>query len=167
MPTLFKIQGPFPVPFYIGKGGRTIRGENIGEFWAAHHSIEDNYGCYVFAIRAGRGYTPVYVGQAKVSFRQEIFAPHKVVKYQEALAECAKGTPVVFVICSPLKKGPRNVSHIEDLEDYLIQTAVSVNPNLKNIQGTTQEEWGIVGVLRGGSGKKGKAAAEFTRCMKI
>jgi hypothetical protein len=83
------------------------------------------------------------------------------------LADYAKGTPVIFLVASPVKKGARNLSHIGDLEDFLIQTAVSVNPNLLNIQGTAQADWGIAGVIRAGKGKRSNAAGEFVRCLKI
>ena len=66
-----------------------------------------------------------------------------------------------------MKKGARNLAHIVDLEDFLIQTAVSVNPDLLNIQGTAQADWGIAGVLRAGQGKRSIAATEFVRCLKM
>jgi len=43
-------------------------------------------GGYIFAIRAGKGFTPWYVGQAKKSFKQEIFTPHKKDIYNCVLA---------------------------------------------------------------------------------
>lgn len=167
MATLFTVHGPLAVPVYSGKGGRTITPEDISKFWKTNGALEAAFGCYVFAIRAGRGYTPGYVGQAKKTFKQEVFSPHKLAKYQQFLADYAKGTPVIFLVASPVKTGARNLSHVGDLEDFLIQTAVSVNPNLLNIQGTAQAEWGITGVLRAGKGKRSYAAREFVRCLKI
>ena len=167
MPTIFTVQGPLEIPVYSGKGGRTITPEDISAFWATNKDVQSAYGCYVFAIRAGKGYTPGYVGQAKKTFKQELFAPHKLAKYQQFLADYAKGTPVLFLIACPVKKGARNLAHIADLEDFLIQTAVSVNPDLLNIQGTAQADWGISGVLRAGQGKRSIAATEFMRCLKM
>ena len=36
MTTMFSPEGPFEVPFYQGKGGRTITDDNIQEFWKKH-----------------------------------------------------------------------------------------------------------------------------------
>ena len=59
----------------------------------------------------------------------------------------------------------RDCPAIKQAEDYLIQTAVSRNPNLLNVKGTEKENWGISGVLRGGSGKPSKAARELKRTL--
>ena len=52
-----------------------------------------------------------------------------------------------------------------DLEDYLIQTAVSKNPDLLNVKGTELEKWGIGGVIRGGKGKRSSSATELVKAL--
>ncbi len=43
---------------------------------------------------------------------------------------------------------------INDLEKFLIQSAVPKNPNILNVQNTKNlPAWGIKGVIRGGKGK--------------
>ena len=167
MATTFSVEGPFEVPLYQGKACRTITDENVKSFWTANHAVAKRRGCYVFGIRAGKGWTPGYVGKATKSFKQEAFAHHKLTRYQQFLADYQKGTPVLFFVVLPIKKGKANAAHIGDLERFLIQTGMAANPELLNIKGTKEAEWGIAGVLRSGQGKPSKAASEFKKLMKL
>lgn len=167
MPTLFTVIGPCEVPVYQGKAGRTITDENVREFWAANPELESRRGCYVFGVRAGKGLTPAYVGKATKSLRQEVFAHHKLTRYQQFLVDYRKGTPVLFFLLAPQRKGAPNSAHIGELEDFLIQTGLAANPDLLNIKGTKAEEWGISGVLRGGKGKPSNSAQLFRRLMNL
>jgi hypothetical protein len=83
------------------------------------------------------------------------------------LAMYEKGTPVMFFVSYPTKKGVPNKSEIRDLEDFLIQVGRAVNPALRNIIGVQQPKWGIKGVIRGGKGKASKAAKDFSRVFKL
>jgi hypothetical protein len=167
MPTQFTVDGPREVPFYQGRAGRTITDDNVKEFWTSNIAIGSRTGCYVFGIRAGRGFTPGYVGQATRSFKQEVFTHHKLTRYQQFLADRQRGTPILFFVVSPTRKGAVNASHIGQLEDFLLQAGVAANPHLMNIKGTKVEEWGIAGVIRGGGGKPSTSASEFRLLMKI
>jgi len=163
----FSVRGPFIVPSYKGKGGRTITQQGVKRFWDKHSEYAGRRGCYVFGIRAGKGGSPAYVGMATKAFKKEVFAPHKLSRYQEFLADDAKGTPVVFLLVAPTKKGAPNVSQIEALEKFMIQVAVARNPHLLNVQGTRSAEWSVAGVIRGGAGKPSKAAAKFRKFMAL
>ena len=88
-------------------------------------------------------------------------------QYQQYLADVRRGTPILFFVVAPKKKGAPNSKHIAQLEDFLIQAGVAANPLFLNIQGTKIEEWGITGVLRGGKGKKSESARDFIKLMKI
>jgi len=167
MKTVFTVEGPFKVPVYVGKGSRTIDEENLWQFWEKIPSLAEKRGCYAFGIRAAKGSTPGWVGKATKNFRQEVFSPHKLAKYQRFLADYRKGTPILFFLVAPLKKGAPNVSHINDLESFLIQVGMSANPDLLNVKGTKFEKWGIAGVLRGGKGKPNNAAKQFRQLMKM
>jgi hypothetical protein len=167
MATVFSVEGPIEVPTYQGRAGRTITDDNVRQFWEANGELADGRGCYVFGIRAGKGLTPAYVGKATNSFKYEVFAHHKLTRYQQFLADYQKGTPVLFFVIAPTKRGTPNKTHIEELEKFLIQTGQAANPELLNIRGTKAEEWGIAGVLRGGKGKPSKRAREFRRLMKL
>jgi hypothetical protein len=107
------------------------------------------------------------VGKATKSYRQEIFSPHKLSRYQQFLTDYLKGTPVFFFVYAPTRRGPANALHIGKLEDFLIQAGVAANPHLLNIKGTKEEEWGIAGVIRGGKGKTSADARMFRQMMKI
>jgi hypothetical protein len=167
MPTIFSVNGPIEVPCYQGRAGRTITDDNVREFWDRNPDLADKRGCYVFGIRAGRGLTPAYVGQATQAFKQEVFAHHKLTRYQQFLADYQKGTPILFFILAPMKRGAPNRTHIGELEDFLIQTGQAANPHLLNVKGTKAEEWGIAGVMRGGKGKPSASARQFRRLMKL
>ncbi len=166
MATTFLVEGPLNVPYYQGKAGRTITDDDIKTFWLKHEVISKGRGCYVFGIRAGKGLTPGYVGKATKSFKQETFAPHKLTRYQQFLADYQKGTPVLFFVTAPKKKGAPNSAHIRQLETFLIQVALASNPELLNIKGTKAERWGIAGVLRS-KGKPSASAQQFKRLMKV
>lgn len=161
----FNVEGPIEVPYYQGKAAKTIGPQDVRDFWDKNQQYRARRGCYVFAIRAGGGITPLYVGKATKSFKQEVFATDKLAKYQRGLADYLKGTPVLFLLIAPQKKGAPNKAVIKELEDYLIQTAVTVNPDLLNVRGTKREEYSIAGVLRSGVGKPSKAARAFKNCM--
>src|SRR5947208_1544865 len=139
MATLFEVIGPREVLVYQGKAARTITDENVRQFWEANADIANLRGCYVFGIRAGRGLTPGYVGRATKLFKQEAFAHHKLTRYQQFLADYQKGTPVLFFVVAPKKKGAPNDAHVRGLEDFLIQTGLAANPDLLNIKGTKAE----------------------------
>jgi len=160
----FEIKGPLTVPTYDGKAAKIVDSEFLSGFWESS-GVANRRGCYVFAVRASKGIRPVYVGRATKNFKQEVFTPHKLEKYQRCLADTTKGTPVLFFVMSPSKKGKPNLKVIRELEDFLIQTAVSRNPELLNVKGTERENWGIAGVIRGGSGKPPVGALAFKKAM--
>ena len=167
MQTMFNVQGPFEVPYYQGRAARTITDDNVKDFWRRHGQFGSQRGCYVFGIRAGKGWTPGYVGKATNNLKQEVFAHHKLTRYQQFLADYQKGTPVLFFLIAPKKKGAPNAAHIGELESFLIQVGLAANPHLLNVKGTKAEEWGIGGVLRGGKGKISTTAKQFRELMKI
>jgi hypothetical protein len=167
MQTIFTIVGPREVFYYQGRAGRTILDENVTQFWQANSDLAKERGCYVFGVRAGKGLTPAYVGKATASYRQEVFSPHKLTRYQQFLADYKKGTPILFFIVAPRRRGAPNSSRIAELEQFLIQTGVAANPWLMNVRGTKTEEWGVGGLIRGGKGKPSTSAREFKRLMKM
>jgi hypothetical protein len=69
--TTFVIHGPREIKYEKRKGGRTLL---FDDFWEENNDLAEQQGCYVFAIR-NRGLTPIYVGKATKSFKQETFKP--------------------------------------------------------------------------------------------
>jgi hypothetical protein len=158
---LFDVLGPFRVPMNTGKGGRCIP-KGCPEFWEGQTSLAAQKGCYVFAIQAGKGFRPIYVGKTKRSFERECFADHKIAShYQPAIVNTGKGTPVVFFLVPRARRGKLNQRVLGDLETFLIQVASAKNPELSNIQKRTEARWGIPGVIRGGKGKPAQAARKL------
>jgi hypothetical protein len=167
MMTIFDVVGPLEVPFYKGKGGRTIRDEDVDRFWLTYRHYKHRRGCYVFGRRAGKGYTPGYVGLAVKNLGQEVFAHHKLSRYQQFLVEYAKGTPILFFIIPPEKRGKPNATQLHKIEKFLINLGLTANPKLLNQHYTKPENWGIRGVVRGGKGKTAKGTVNFRQMMGI
>jgi hypothetical protein len=165
--TQFEVHGPHDIPFYKGAAGRVITDDNVRIFWNNHHSIGRHVGCYVFAISNKGAYTPIYVGKTTKNFKQEALSAPKLSKYQQAMVDFVRGKPVMFFITHPIKKGMNNNKHINQLEQFLIQTAMAVNPNIMNIKGTKREKWGIKGILRSNHGKPTKSARALKRALNI
>jgi len=158
--TMFQVKGPFNVPIHKSSSSKLVA-EDITLFWSVARSLKNKKGCYVFAIRAGKGITPLYVGKTTNSFEKECFTDHKIKHYNYALADYSKGTPIMFFVEYQAKQGKVNSSDISDLEDFLIQIGRRINPNLRNIKGAKEPTWGIKGVIRGGKGKKNKSESGF------
>jgi hypothetical protein len=165
--TEFTVVGPLGVSYYSGKGGRTIRDEDVEKFWDTYRRYKKRRGCFVFAMRAGKGFTPGYVGKATKKLQQEVFAHHKLTRYQQFLAEYARGTPVMFFILAPERQGKPNNSQIGQVEKYLIDLALTANPDLLNEKGRNRAKWGIKGVIRGGKGKTSRGTKDFRRMLDI
>lgn len=163
----FKIHGPFAVSFEKRKGGRTLV---FDDFWSRGSPAEylaNERGCYVFAVRAGGGLTPIYVGQATKTFKQETFNPNNRHKYHDGFSEYGKGTPVMFFVVHPNQKGRTNEREIAQIEDFLIQIGVAKNPRLQNVRGAQRPTWSIQGVVRSGKGKRSDAEQTFRQLFDL
>ena len=163
----FAVHGPFKIPIYRGKAGRIVRAEEGRAFFRTHPVWARRRGCYVFAIRAGRGITPTYVGKATKTFQQECFTADKLGKCNRTLADYSRGTLIMFVIAAPTGRGRPADKQITLLEDFLIQIGVAANDKLLNIQGTKEEEWSLTGLIRSARGRPSSAAATFKAAMKL
>lgn len=88
--------GPFPIPFKKNGNGvsKRITKENAASFWASDdgESIGPKQGVYIFALRAGKGFTPWYVGKATKSFKQETLHQTKLNYYNDVIYHGHKGT---------------------------------------------------------------------------
>ena len=95
----YRVFGPFEIP--RRKDRLQVERSELREFWKTVEGAADGLaaarGCYIFGIRAGKGAKPWYVGQAKRSFKQECFAPHKLVHYNGQISG-SKGTPILLLL---------------------------------------------------------------------
>jgi hypothetical protein len=145
-----------------------ITDETIAAFWEEPVAMEmaGKQGCYIFALHASKGFTPWYVGRATKTFKQEIFHSEKLKKYNKLLWDGKKGSPVMFFVALPgnLKKIPVGV--INDMEKFLIQSAVLKNKNVLNTHNTKNlPEWSIKGVVRASQGKPSAKSLSFKTMM--
>ena len=170
MATDMCVYGPFEVGFESSGAIKRVEGEHRSEFWARREvaHLRKKQGCYVFAIRAGKGFTPWYVGRASKGFEQEIFAPHKLGHYNRALFRGSKGTPVMFFVAPQGSKKKVNTKALEQMEKELIQFALKRNPHICNVQGTKNlPQWSIKGVVRSSPGKPDAASRSFRTMMRM
>jgi hypothetical protein len=118
-------------------------------------------------MRAGAGMKPSYVGKATRAFRREVFQYHKLTRYQQQLADCRAGTPILFFVALPRRRGAPATRHVAELEQFLIDAAAAVNPELLNVRCVSNPVWAIGGVLRRASGKPTASAQSFQRLMRF
>jgi len=158
----FAIHGPFKIAHEKRNGGE--RALVFKEFWKEESEasyLSSERGCYVFAIRTGGGFQPIYVGKATKTFKQEAFNPTNKHKYQDGFSDYAIGTPIMYFIVHPSKQGPTNVKYVGQIEEFLVQAGVAKNPDLQNVKGTQRPKWSIKGVIRSGVGRRSKAEVQF------
>jgi hypothetical protein len=137
---LFEVSGPFEITRHgkkklIEKKSTkdliNVLDQNILGLSTAH-------GCYVFSIKAGKGFTPYYVGQARSqTMVKEALNADNIGKYNGACSD-SKGTPVIFFLPMVTPSGkyrkaskPR-LPFLDFLERWLISEAINKNQDLIN-----------------------------------
>ncbi|XXF79736.1 hypothetical protein P2318_08235 [Myxococcaceae bacterium GXIMD 01537] len=162
----FAVYGPFKVPLEPGKNGKMIA-RDLSGFWAGVGDVRWMRGVYVFAMRAGRGYTPIYVGKAaKQSFEHESFAIQKLAHhYGPALLDFRKGSPVIFFVAHPASRGAINKRLIDEIETFMIDAASAKNPYLSNVHKKPVHEWRICGVVRGKRGEATRSTGALKKAV--
>ena len=88
-------------PFQIPRDGSIVDSHACRDFWKdverEHSGLPAAVGCYIFAISAAKGARPWYVGKTeKNSFQGEVWTPHKLLLYNEALHKRKKGKPLLY-----------------------------------------------------------------------
>ena len=162
----YEAYGEFELPRKDGKQALDFSKEARASFWAAvedvRSGLRSSAGCYLFAIRAGGGITPWYVGQSKGAFEKECFAFQKQAIYRDVMDDTAKGTPVLFLIARTTPTGRLSTSapkrEADFVERKLIHDATNANAKLKNIHNATfLKTLEIPGVLNKPKGKRSNA----------
>jgi hypothetical protein len=164
---IFKVVGPFKLHVPKRPGGKAISDKDIDAFWAMNGKYAKRRGCYVFGRRAAKGYIPGYVGKTRKAFNREVFGDHQVNKYNQFITESQKGSPVLFFVLAPKSAGKPNNKKIREVEKYLIDLAMTKNPNLYNKQDTGIPNWGIQGIVRGTKGKVTKGTNALCKMLGI
>ena len=173
----YEVYGPFEID---RKPTKQVDKKKLPEFW---DSVEDErrnlsgaIGCYVFAVGAGPGMKPWYVGQTKRSFKLECFEASKQLTYNDVLLERARSKPNLFLIAKLTEAGrftkpPKNLkgSNLKDidvLEDILIAAAFRRNPEIKNIKGIKLVSEMVVPGIINNPGKMSQSARAINDVMK-
>ena len=163
---LFEVHGPFEVEWESRAGGRFLLFQNFWSQESGAFYLGERQGCYVFAIR-NRGLTPIYVGKATKTFKQETFNPSNRQKYSSGFSEYARGTPMMYFAVLARSRGPTNSRQIAEVEDFLIQAGAAKNPALQNVRGRQTPDWSIKGVIRHNAGRPSASELEFTKLFDI
>lgn len=174
---VFVIRGPYEIPCERLAAGRIIHSSHGVRFWekagVAELELRGKIGCYLYALRAGNGYTPFYAGKTTAGFGQECFTDGKLKHYNRALASVKAGTPVLFFVTPDRNARPTKNKNslvakaIGEIEKHLIQLASAANPSgLLNTQ-NVKRTWGIRGMHRGLGGKGNRASAAFRRTLNL
>lgn len=167
------LQGPFEIP-------RTddllqVDRTQLKKFWQAaeeaNSGIATASGCYIFSIRARRGAKPWYVGQAKATFKQECFRPHKLLRYNEVINR-NQGRPTLFLLArmTPGGKFVKRLGKKEAdwVESLLIRQCLSANRDLVNVSGTAfATEVVIPGLLRNPPGNPRSEVSELRNLLNL
>lgn len=100
----FDVAGPFKLKRYgrnkiVTKESAKILKRKVEEW---EEGLSEACGCYVFALQAGRGSKPYYIGQAcRRPLLAEATNASNLGTYNEILGARKKGTPVLFLL--PMK----------------------------------------------------------------
>jgi hypothetical protein len=186
----FEVFGPFSIPFEIsrrGRGGRPkkiISKKTASEFWkeiaasVGHAHLASKKGCYVFAMSAGRGSMPWYVGKAEKNQRtlkHEVFHEDKRRKYNGVLKKSRRRTPHMFLLVRTQQQG-RLGEAVDELETLLVWMAAHRNGHLinKKKRGThpaklvrISRQLAIKNLVNASRGQPNESARRFELLMKI
>jgi hypothetical protein len=175
----YSIHGPFKITRFTGynnkKAGVDYTNKTKKIFWEAiGKELSSACGCYLFVIKASKGFKPWYAGLAeKRSFEEECFTHQKISIYDYVLSNCGNGTPHLFLIAKRTKNGklvtPSINGHkdIRYLETMLIGTAIEKNPKLMNIQKTKYlKEMCVPGLLNTPKRPPKHSESEFKKAIK-
>jgi len=168
MATDLHTYGPFEIPHDTKGKGKRITGKHGKEFWAdpTVDHLRLKQGCYVFAMRAAKGFRVWYVGQASEGFEQETFTDHKRNHFNDVLFESPRGTPVLFFVAPEGNRRKVPTAELNHMEKELTQYALKKNPDVRNVQNTKNTpKWTIQGVIRSDKGKPTAAASKFKKLM--
>jgi len=171
----FQIAGPYKIPHYTAGKKKIKHFDKSGQddFWGDSEDdcgvdLSLRNGCYIFGVRTKRVF-PWYVGKATKRFGGEIFTNDTIAKISYFIND--HGGLVVFLVYKAFKnkEGLKTLELIEELEDFLIQSAVSINPDLLNVKGTKRAQWSIRGSVRSSPqiGKSPAPVRKFKRMLNL
>lgn len=171
----FAPYGPFEVPVTDGVPDRTLLNEFWQEVEETKPGLGSAIGCYVFAVRAGRGIRPWYVGKTdRTGFKAEVFQPHKLLLYGDVLRGRRRGTALLYYIARQtpsgrlMKKKATENKVISRLEEMMIGTSLLRNSNLANKKATKHfREMRVPGYMNESAGARSREAKQLARLLGV
>lgn len=156
------------LPLIQERAGRRLDAKKAKDIFAKHPKYTKAKGCYVFGLRAARGYKPIYVGKTTdQTLGRESLSDGTVRKINMALLKTRKATLVVAFVIPETQPGACPQKAIGEIESVLIQYAYQKNPQIENENGICRCGWYIDGVLNRGQGKPPAHSREFRRLVGI
>lgn len=178
--TQYEVFGPYEVPIELTKKKakqiierKTSSEEEangvfgLSSWWGRDEraSLRSCTGCYIFAMRAGKGYKPWYVGKtSKQTLEDEAFTDRNI-KMMSNLANNVKGTLVLFLVSTGRVK--TNDKHVDEIETWLIKQAQAANSELMNAKKTKDPDWTINGLMGDGRKSQSDSAAALARTLNL
>ena len=171
----YEIFGEFELPRKPGRKrvDTSKRREFRATLEAAHTGLASAVGCYVFAIRAGRGILPWYVGKTcKQGFYQECLEPHKLNHYNDALDSKKRGVPVLYLVARMTQGSKFSTAmpppEAKFLESLLIGMALRRNKELRNIVHTKfLQQLRVPGLVNSAQGGPRGPVADFKKMIGV
>ena len=165
---LFEVAGPIELKRF--GSGDLITNETLydlrDQLEALDKGLSQACGCYVFAIRAGPGFTPHYVGQSCArSIADEALNPSNQMKCNIILAE-GKGTPAPGGRYRRQNESNSKLTEVIFLERWLIAKALAKNPDLINNKETRfLRELRVRGIFNAQVGEATKASSLLKQAL--
>jgi hypothetical protein len=111
---------------------------------------------------------PRYVGKSTKGFYGECFNADKLVRYNDAIAEYKRGTPLMFFIVEPPHGGGVAINKIKEAEEFLIRLSYKRNNRLKQKKKTKfQPDWDIHNVPSKSKGNNTNKIRQFKKMIGI
>jgi hypothetical protein len=176
----FDVFGPFEIPRNESK--TLIDYKRLSEIEEEADEVKPGLsqacGCYVFVIRAAKGYTPWYVGQSRrSSILKEAFNDSNQKKFHDVMNRKGNsGTPMIFLLPmltdggSKFRKPTRQdggLAAVAFLEQWLIGQALLKNADLVNVHYTKYlKNMHVTGIFNPKQGKPTNASQELCRAIR-
>ena len=170
----FHVSPGIAIKLKKNKFGRIFSDEAIKSILVQYKEYTDCYGCYIYSIKAGKGFTPIYVGSTtKQSLGKEAFTDDKFIKCLIQMNYYKKGTlHITFIVPkdkvdddTSTRRGRCPKKTIECLEKVLIAVAYRKNKYLMNKQNRCLADFFINGALNSDAGGPKKEVTKFKNMM--
>jgi hypothetical protein len=170
----FEPYGPFKLPRTDGEIDCSRRNSFWNSIEPKHPSLRGAVGCYIFALKAGQGYRPWYVGKTdKQSFERETWNDRNLLNYGRIIRK-HKGLPMLFFIAKLTPQGRfqkptkrKKIGAVVKLEEMLIATCLQRNSELLNKRTIRyQINLQVPGYFNETPGKRSKNAGALAKLLR-